>query len=45
MSTSIKNCHLDKTETAITKFCCANLFSNIKTGYPKLHTEKHFFRD
>lgn len=45
MNTSIKNCHLDKAEIATFKFCDANLLSTIKTGYSKLHTEKHFFRD
>ena len=45
MNTSIKNCHTDKAKTAITKFCYANLSSNIKTGYSILHSEKHFFRD
>ena len=45
MNTSIKNCHLDKAETATIKFCYANQLSNNKTEYSRLHTEKHFFRD
>ena len=45
MNTSIKNCLLNKTETATNIFYYANLLSNNKTGYSKLHTEKHFFRN
>ena len=45
MNTSTKKCLLNKAETTTNTFCQANLLSNNKTGYSKLHTEKHFFRN